>query len=57
MRSNLLRAVSHDLRTPLTGILGSTATLIENSDTLSKDANTKLLRDIYQDTEWLIKIV
>ncbi len=57
MRSNLLRAVSHDLRTPLTGILGSTATLIENSDTLSKDANTKLLRDIYQDTEWLIHMV
>lgn len=57
MRSNLLRAVSHDLRTPLTGILGSTATLIENSDTLSKDASTKLLRDIYQDAEWLIHMV
>lgn len=57
MRSNLLRAVSHDLRTPLTGILGSTATLIENSDTLSKEANTKLLRDIYQDAEWLIHMV
>lgn len=57
MRSNLLRAVSHDLRTPLTGILGSTATLIENSDALSKDTSTKLLRDIYQDAEWLIHMV
>lgn len=57
MRSNLLRAVSHDLRTPLTGILGSTATLIENSDMLGREANTKLLCDIYQDAEWLIHMV
>ena len=33
-RSNLLRAVSHDLRTPLTTILGSTSAIIENDDAL-----------------------
>ncbi len=57
MRSNLLRAVSHDLRTPLTGILGSAATLLENSSALSQEACRKLLDDIYKDTEWLIHMV
>lgn len=57
MRSNLLRAVSHDLRTPLTGILGSTATLMENRTHLNENVSQKLLRDIYQDAEWLIHMV
>jgi len=53
MRSNLLRAVSHDLRTPLTCIVFSATTLLENNDTLSK----KLLNDIIQDAQWLIHMV
>ena len=32
MRANLLRAVSHDLRTPLTSIYGACSTVIENYD-------------------------
>lgn len=55
MRSNLLRAVSHDLRTPLTGILGSAATLLENE--LDEATGKKMLSDIQQDAEWLIHMV
>ena len=36
MRSNLLRAISHDLRTPLTSIYGSSSTLISKYDALPK---------------------
>lgn len=57
MRSNLLRAVSHDLRTPLTCIVFSATTHLENNDTLSKQASQKLLNDIIQDAQWLINMV
>ncbi len=54
-RSNLLRSVSHDLRTPLTTIYGS-ATTIANED-LDK-ATTKTLADsICEDSDWLIRMV
>lgn len=57
MRSNLLRAVSHDLRTPLTGIIGSASTLLENGSMISEEINKKMLTDIQQDAEWLIHMV
>ena len=57
MRSNLLRAISHDLRTPLTCILGSTATLMENRSMLQEDVCDRLLSDIHHDAEWLIQMV
>ena len=57
MRSNLLRAVSHDLRTPLTGIIGSAATLLENGSKLDDAVSIKMLTDIHQDAEWLIHMV
>ena len=56
-RSNLLRAVSHDLRTPLTTILGSTGAIIENHDILDKKQQLALLREIREDSEWLIRMV
>jgi len=56
-RSNLLRAVSHDLRTPLTTILGSTGAIIENHDVLDKNQQLELLREIKEDSEWLIRMV
>ena len=55
MKSNLLRAVSHDLRTPLTCIVLSATTLLENN--LEKQEAPKLLNDIIQDAQWLIHMV
>jgi two-component system sensor histidine kinase KdpD len=57
MRANLLRAVSHDLRTPLTSIYGSSSVLIESSDTMSTDQKDKMLKGIKEDSQWLIQMV
>ena len=57
MRGNLLRAVSHDLRTPLTSIYGATSAIIENYDYLSKEKQLKLLGEIHEDSQWLIRMV
>ena len=56
MRANLLRAISHDLRTPLTAISGSAITLLEN-DNLPDWQKKKLLGSINDDAEWLIRMV
>ncbi|MEE0299353.1 MAG: DUF4118 domain-containing protein [Christensenellales bacterium] len=57
MRGNLLRAISHDLRTPLTSIYGSSSTLITKYDALPKKQQLKLLGEIREDSEWLIRMV
>ena len=57
MRGNLLRAISHDLRTPLTSIYGSASTLISKKDALSEEQQLKLLGEIQEDSEWLIRMV
>ena len=57
MRANLLRAVSHDLRTPLTTIYGSSTTLLENSNTMTEDQKNKIVKGIKEDSEWLVRIV
>ena len=57
MRANLLRAVSHDLRTPLTSIYGASSTVIENYDSLNKEQHLKLLTDVQEDSQWLIRMV
>ncbi len=57
MRANLLRSVSHDLRTPLTNIYGSSAALLDNRDTLSEAQRIKMLEGIRQDSQWLVRIV
>lgn len=57
MRSNLLRAISHDLRTPLTGISGSSSAIIENFDRFDKATLLKLASDINEDSQWLIRMV
>lgn len=56
-RGDLLRAVSHDLRTPLTGILGSVSTVIENYEALPEDVKKEFLQGIYEDAEWLSSLV
>ena len=57
MRGNLLRAVSHDLRTPLTSIYGACSAMIENYDNLPRDTQLRLLKDIRADSQWLVRMV
>ena len=58
MRANLLRAVSHDLRTPLTAISGSIATVLEDGgEALSREQQKELLLDAKQDADWLCRMV
>lgn len=57
MRANLLRAVSHDLRTPLTTITGATSAIIENYDRYSKEQQLQLLGGIREDAQWLMRMV
>ena len=57
MRGNLLRAVSHDLRTPLTSIYGASCAIIENFDDLSDVQQKELLKDVQEDSQWLIRMV
>lgn len=57
MRANLLRAVSHDIRTPLTSILGSTSAILENHDVLTREQQMALLKSTRDEAEWLIQMV
>ena len=57
MRGNLLRAVSHDLRTPLTAIYGSCSAMIDNFDSISQEQKLLLLKDIKADSQWLNRMV
>lgn len=57
MRANLLRAVSHDLRTPLTGIIGSSSLLLEQKSTLSEEEKENLIISIQSDANWLLNLV
>lgn len=57
MKINLLRAVSHDIRTPLTAIYGSSSTLLENQQKLPDGQKIQLLQGIKEDSQWLINMV
>ena len=57
LRANLLRAVSHDLRTPLTSIIGSSASCLENDPELSDEERTELIANIKEDAQWLLNMV
>ena len=57
MRANLMRAVSHDLRTPLTTIYGSVTALRENGDALNPEQKDRMLLGIQEDTQWLVRMV
>ncbi|WP_270997205.1 sensor histidine kinase [Listeria seeligeri] len=57
MRSNLLRAISHDLRTPLTGIIGASSALLEKETELDKATQHDLIKGIKDDSGWLIRMV
>ena len=57
MYADLLRAVSHDIRTPLTGIVGATNVLLEQDGELTQEQRQQLLRSTNEDAQWLIRIV
>ena len=57
LRANLLRAISHDLRTPLTAISGNASNLLSNGNSFDEATKNQLYTDIYDDSMWLINLV
>ena len=57
LRANLLRTISHDLRTPLTSISGNASNLLSNGETLDAATRNKICTDIFDDAQWLIGLV
>ena len=56
LRSNLLRAISHDLRTPLTSISGNATILMEKSISLKEEERQEMYNAIYDDSMWLVNL-
>jgi two-component system sensor histidine kinase KdpD len=57
LKATLLRSVSHDIRTPLTGIMGASSTILDDYDHLSDADILRLAQDINDDSAWLIMTV
>lgn len=57
LRANLLRSISHDLRTPLTSISGNASNLISNGNDIDDITKKQIYEDIYDDSLWLINLV
>ena len=57
LRTNLLRTISHDLRTPLTSISGNASNLLYNEESLDRKTRHTVYQDIYDDSMWLINLV
>ena len=57
MKANLLRSVSHDLRTPLTSIIGSSSAVLENYDQFSDEVKKDLIGHVRDDAQWLVRLV
>ncbi|MDW7655946.1 MAG: ATP-binding protein [Bacillota bacterium] len=54
LKSNLLRAISHDLRTPLTGITGAAEILLHQ---IEDDEMVRIIKGIHEDSRWLTRLV
>ena len=57
LRADLLRAISHDLRTPLCSISGNADMLLNNGNGLDDATRQQIYTDIYEDAEWLTGVV
>lgn len=57
LRANLLRSISHDLRTPLTSISGNADNLLANGESFDTETRRRIYADIREDSEWLISLV
>ena len=56
-KTNLLRSISHDLRTPLTTICGNSDILLNNYKNLTESMKLELFQDIYDDSQWLLNLI
>ena len=56
LRANLLRAISHDLRTPLTSISGNAMVLMSKSASLKETEKQEMYNAIYDDSMWLVNL-
>lgn len=57
LRADLLRSISHDLRTPLTSISGNASNLLSNGELFDAKTKEQMYTDIYDDAMWLINLV
>lgn len=56
-RADIFRAVSHDLRTPLTTIYGSSSALLDENNGFTREQKIEMLQGIQQDAQWLFRMV
>ena len=56
MRGNLLRGMGHDIRTPLTSIVGATDVLLEQDGSLTPQQRQELLRSVNEEARWLMRV-
>ncbi len=57
LRGSLLRSISHDLRTPLTGIIGASGAILENESRMQPEQQHKLMIDINEEAHWLLRMI
>ncbi|MEA4898009.1 DUF4118 domain-containing protein [Bacillota bacterium Meth-B3] len=57
IRGDLLRAISHDLRTPLTSIVGASSAILENDEQIDAARRREMMGEIVEDAQWLIRMV
>ena len=57
MRADLIGTVSHEFRTPLTGIRGAALTLLKRGDRLDKEARDRLLLAVLDQQERLSRLL
>lgn len=57
VKNSFLRSISHDLRTPLTGIIGASSTLLEEGDKVPYEVRTKLIEGMQNDSQWLLNMI
>lgn len=57
IRSDFLRSISHDFRTPLTGIIGACSTLEQTWEELDEASSRSLIRSVSEEAAWLLRMV
>ena len=55
-KTELLSRMSHDIRTPLTGIVGATDVLLEQDGMLTAQQRRELLQSVNEEAKWLMRV-